>query len=74
MNEICAKRMKLTFGIESPCMECQERKPACHDSCERYREYKAKVDEVKGRKREADRKEQLVHPGLKRSKGKWSRK
>ena len=35
--------------------------------------YKAKVDEVKGRKREADRKEQLVHPGIKRSKGKWKK-
>lgn len=65
--------LKLTFGIESPCLECQERKPACHDSCERYRGYKAKVDEVKGRKREADRKEQLVHPGIKRSKWKWKK-
>ena len=42
-------------------------------NCERYREYKAKVDEVKGRRKDAAKEEHLVHPGIKRSKGHWTR-
>lgn len=26
--------------LNSPCMNCKERKPACHDRCERYKAYK----------------------------------
>lgn len=71
MNEYWSRKLKLTYGIESPCLLCEDREPACHDSCERYREYKAKVDEVKGRRNEAARQEKLLHPGIRRSKGKW---
>lgn len=32
-------------GIGSACYECQDRHPACHDTCERYIEEKAKHEE-----------------------------
>ena len=66
--------LKLTYGIESPCYGCQDRAPACHDKCERFAEYKRKVDEIKGRKTAFWQKEKLVRPGIKRSKGKWKEK
>jgi hypothetical protein len=65
--------LKITFGVESPCLDCPDRVPACHDRCERFAEYKRKLDEIKGKKRDFWDKEKLVHPGVKRSKGKWPR-
>ncbi len=27
--------------VKSPCLNCEDRFPACHDTCEKYKEYKA---------------------------------
>lgn len=43
----------LIAGIPSPCKECKDRHEACHDSCERYAEYKRKVAEAKQHRRDA---------------------
>ena len=61
---------KLTYGIESPCLRCEKRKPACHDQCNSYKDYKTRIDEVKKKMWRAKEEERRVHPGIKRSKGK----
>lgn len=40
-------------GVRSPCQNCPDRHEACHDSCERYAEYKRKVAEAKQNRRDA---------------------
>lgn len=66
--------MKDTYGIMPPCLGCPDRALACHDSCERFKEWKAAVDAIKEKRRKAKHEEDLLHPGIKRSKGKWERK
>ena len=34
-------------NIESKCRTCTNRYPACHDSCEDYKEYKNKLENFK---------------------------
>ena len=68
-----SRSLKLTFGIESPCLGCPDRVPLCHNTCERYAEYKRKVDEIKSRRKKTLEDEALLHPGVKRPKGKWPR-
>lgn len=34
-----SKRAELT----APCKGCKDRKPCCHDSCERYESFKANI-------------------------------
>ena len=29
-----------------PCKDCKERHPACHDSCDRYKEWKQRLEKV----------------------------
>ena len=36
-------------SIQSPCKGCQERYPACHDSCQRYIDAKSEFEETKQR-------------------------
>ena len=31
----------------SPCMNCEDRNPPCHDSCPRYKEFKKENDTLK---------------------------
>lgn len=38
--------------MNAPCYNCDERYIGCHDSCEKYREYKSKVGEINQKKRE----------------------
>ena len=39
-----------------PCKECVDRHTACHDSCERYKEWKQRLDELnKARKAYANK-------------------
>jgi hypothetical protein len=38
-----------------PCKDCPERHTACHDTCERYKEWKQRIDEQKKAKKEYDR-------------------
>ena len=30
----------------SPCKDCKNRHPACHDSCERYNDWKQRLEKV----------------------------
>lgn len=39
-------------GDGGPCMGCAERYPGCHDHCERYRAWHAKVLEAHRKERE----------------------
>lgn len=45
------------YKVQSPCLECKERRAACWDRCERYIKYKAELqkgkDFLKGRKNPA---------------------
>ena len=38
--------MEVFRVIRSPCMGCQDRHLACHDSCKEYKEYKEKLTAV----------------------------
>ena len=38
-----------------PCKGCTERFTACHDKCERYKEWKQRLDELNKARREYDR-------------------
>ena len=43
-----------------PCKDCTERYPACSDYCPKYKEFRAKLDEINA----AKRKEQDLVTGL----------
>lgn len=32
--------------IFSPCLNCTKRQPACHSSCDEYKDYRKKLDEL----------------------------
>lgn len=34
-------------AIKCPCKGCENRTPTCHSSCDGYKEYRQKLDEVK---------------------------
>lgn len=36
----------------SPCTDCEERKPGCHGTCEKYKEWRVGVDAYSKAKRE----------------------
>ena len=36
--------------INPPCKDCPDRTPGCHDSCERYREFRAQQVELANKK------------------------
>lgn len=36
-----------SLKITSPCMNCEDRKIACHDNCDRYAEYRKKISEIR---------------------------
>lgn len=33
--------------MRGPCLECKERHVGCHGSCERYKEFREKLDRIK---------------------------
>jgi hypothetical protein len=33
--------------MNAPCYKCEDRSPACHDGCERYKEWKSVEDKKK---------------------------
>ena len=37
-------------NIISKCKDCTDRYPACHDSCEYYKDYKTKLEDFKEKK------------------------
>ena len=38
-----------------PCKDCTDRHTACHGSCDRYKEWKLRLDELNKSRREYDR-------------------
>lgn len=40
--------------ITGPCQNCKERHPACHDTCQKFAEYREKLDNFNEKKREAE--------------------
>ena len=38
-----------------PCKDCTDRNTACHGSCDRYKEWKLRLDELNKARREYDR-------------------
>lgn len=34
----------MTTNVISPCKDCPDRYPGCHGDCEKYADYRAKVD------------------------------
>lgn len=44
--------MKLkTSPVDNPCYKCKDRKVGCHATCERYSEFREKLEEFNKRKR-----------------------
>lgn len=39
----------------SPCKDCKDRHHACHGSCDRYKEWKQRLEQLKYERREYDR-------------------
>lgn len=37
--------------INRPCLNCTDRKLGCHGSCERYKEFQEKNEEIKAKER-----------------------
>lgn len=40
--------------MQTNCKGCTERKPGCHDKCEKYKKYKAQNEEIRERRRSAN--------------------
>lgn len=53
--------MKLTYGIVSPCKDCEFRTAGCHDTCQVYKDYKDRIAELKKKRREIIRQETLLY-------------
>ena len=47
--------MTLFIGIPAPCKDCPDRHEACHDTCERFKEYRKKIEQAKANRAEAMR-------------------
>ena len=39
------------FAVSSPCLDCVERHPACHDACSRYAEYQVTLKRIRDEKK-----------------------
>lgn len=37
----------MSYGIPSPCLDCEDRHIACHDKCDRYAEYRKQIDKIR---------------------------
>ena len=46
------RRPPATMRGHSPCMGCQDRHTACHDKCERHKEWKGEADRQKKAQKE----------------------
>ena len=40
--------------VSSYCLDCQDRQPGCHGTCERYREFRKKLDEEREAKAKSE--------------------
>lgn len=43
-----------------PCKDCPDRVPGCHGSCDRYKEWKQRLDELNKARKEYENKRNLV--------------
>ena len=44
------KLAQWTHKFNPPCHRCKDRILGCHSTCESYKEYRAKIEEVKNKK------------------------
>lgn len=51
----------LINNIKPPCYNCSDRAIGCHGNCQAYSSYRAKADEVKAKRAELRRKDDLVN-------------
>lgn len=45
----------------APCMNCQDRVLGCHSQCERYKGFRAELDEINRKRREDDLRASASH-------------
>lgn len=43
---------KSPYGIKAPCYKCEKRQDVCHDHCQEYKEFKAKINALNKKERE----------------------
>ena len=55
-------------GIKAPCKNCPDRELGCHGKCEKYQEYRTKVNEYNKKKHDAEFKAYLGTLSLHRPK------
>ena len=46
----------------SPCKDCIDRHPACHDTCDLYKEWKRRLEELNKARKEYDRSRYNKYP------------
>ena len=56
-----------------PCKGCPDRKPACHDKCEKFIEYREYLDRINQKRHEADTARSYIWDGIIRRQQKESR-
>ena len=39
-----------------PCKDCKDRNPGCHDKCDRYKEWKMRLEKINKKRKEYDTK------------------
>lgn len=49
--------------MKPPCKDCQNRRTACHDTCERYKAYKAELDAQRVYTQQMTRHHSVYHVG-----------
>ncbi len=52
--------MKRWYSGDSPCMDCEDRHPTCHGSCEKYLEYQKSRLEIYKQRKEMTTSQNLV--------------
>lgn len=51
---------------KSPCYDCDTRKTPCHDTCEKFKEYRAQIDAEKDLRKEHSEMEAYMSAAIKR--------
>lgn len=47
--------------MKSPCKNCEERHPLCHDKCKRYKEFRSALNEKNDEIRSIKQKQRLIN-------------
>ena len=53
-------RIDISASIQGPCKDCPDRHVLCHSNCEKYADYKARVEELSTTIREDEKKRSEV--------------